>query len=154
MKLIQKATFSSSEIEIESEKIVQRTKSFFGSRRTEIPFESINLQSEIIRNHIEASISTLVVSFSIMAIASLVNHFRVYSNEDVFVILCGLILILAIAFRILQSYYKKQIVIPTLGLGEIVIWLDQPNKATVDAFMIELKLAILRHYEKKSAGSF
>lgn len=150
MKLKQKSIFSSSETFLSSDKIIHTRRSILGLSKIEIPFESIDLQREIKRNHIEAPISVSVVVICLLLTSTLLNKFKIYSNEDLFVVLCGLILIISIGFRLLQSNFQKQIVIPTFGLGEVIIWQDRPDRKSVDMFMQELKLAILKHYENKT----
>lgn len=151
MTLNQKTIFSSSETLFASGKIIQIKKSFLGKSEVEIPFESIDFQSEIKRNHIEAPTAISVISICLFLIIVFLNKFKIYSNEDMFVVLSGLLLILIIGFRVLQMNYKRQIVIPTYGLGEVIIWQDRPSKEVVDRFMIELKLAIIKHYKDRSS---
>ncbi len=152
MKLIQKSFLQQLTLEIKGSNTLEYTaKRIFKKVNRRIPIQDIYIDKMYHRHHLDAMLFTVILISSLSAITLLLTRFRVYSNEDLFVVMCGIIMILAIAYRTLQSKYKIQIVIPTSGQGEILLDPDKPSKEKIEFFIMRLEALILIESEGRTS---
>lgn len=156
MKLIQKSFLQQITLEILDDFSLSFTsKSLFKKVIIRIPIEDIYIGKIYHRSHLDMVVFMVIILLSLASITFLLTKFRIYSNEDLFVVMSGIILILAIAYRILKSKSKIQIVIPTSGQGEILVDPDKPNKIQVDLFIMRLgELAAIHRGQQKTYSEY
>lgn len=147
---MQKAVFSMVSYEIKEGFLECNSKSLFKAEVSlSIPFEEIAIHSKYIRSHIDVSTFIITITACLLGVILLFTQFRIFTNEDLFVVLCGLILVIAIGFRILKSSLKNEFVIPTKESGELIVKSDKPNPDIVSDFLIELANSITKYNQKE-----
>jgi hypothetical protein len=147
VKLTQKTFLQTAQFVITASALVVHKKSIIYSSTGVYPFDEILIDSKRTRKHLDGLVFAIVIFACLGAIILLLTRFRIFTNVDLFVVLCGLILIMTVGFRILQSHLKIQIVIPTRKAEEIVLEVASPNVEAVDAFMVALITSMIQYHQ-------
>ncbi|MFY0600233.1 MAG: hypothetical protein JXR03_11220 [Cyclobacteriaceae bacterium] len=148
MKLTQGTVFSTTNFEITESSLVCWKKSRFSKSKADVSFDEIDFSSVYKRDHIDAWVFTLTFAVGLFAMILLFTQFKIFSNEDLFVVLCGVSLIILVGFRVLKSSSRKEIVLPTANSGEIIIRSEKPDKKSVDQFMAFLYASVIEFNER------
>lgn len=146
MKLQQKTLFSTVHLTIFDQSLKYKVGQWVGGEESEIHLSKVGY--EHIRQRKSVNTSTAIITCMAGLAASLVlfSKFKVYSNLDSFVVLCGFILILVVCFRVIQSSKIDEIVIPVLGEQDVAIRNDLPDREAVVFFILDLQNACKKYW--------
>jgi hypothetical protein len=149
--LSQKTLFSSVTVWLDSDSLRYKSNSWFAKEEFEIGFRYINFDAIYERKSVKTSTTVISVGMGLFLSALLFTKFKVYTNLDSFVVLCGFILIVMVCWRIIQSSRVTEYVIPAAEGRELVIAKDLPNPETVTFFVLDVQNACKKYWADRRA---
>ncbi|MEP0368964.1 MAG: hypothetical protein ABJN36_05630 [Cyclobacteriaceae bacterium] len=146
MKLKQKTLFSTVRLTIVDQSLTYKVGQWMGGEESQIHLSKIGYEHIRPRRSVNTATAIITCLAGIVASYVLFSKFKVYSNLDSFVVLCGFILILVICFRVIQSSKIEELVIPILGDQDVTIRSELPDKEAVVYFILDLQNACKKYW--------